>query len=210
MFIETLVVGPLQANCYIVGDETAAEALVIDPGGDAEEILEAIAKLGATVKTIVNTHGHVDHILANRRIKEATNAPIAIHSADGGMLTNPLAAFSFLLGVLKPSPPANMMLNEGDVLDVGDVHLRVIHTPGHSRGSICLYEENKGVVFTGDTLFQGGIGRTDFPGGSYQTLVDSVRTKLLTLPDETVVYPGHGPTTTIGQERRYNPFLIRE
>lgn len=208
MFIETLVVGPLQANCYIVGDEATSEALVIDPGGDADKILDVVAKLGATVKMIVNTHGHVDHILANGRIKEATNAPIAIHAADAGMLTNPLAAFSFLLGVLKPSPPANVMLYEGDVLDAGDVHLHVIHTPGHSRGGICLYEEKEGVVFTGDTLFQGGIGRTDFPGGSHQTLLDSIRTKLLTLPDETVVYPGHGPATTIGQERRYNPFLV--
>jgi hydroxyacylglutathione hydrolase len=207
VIIEPLAVGPLQTNCYIVGDEASREGIVIDPGGDAEMIMEAVRRLKLKIKLVVDTHGHFDHIMANQEIMEATGAPLAIHPDDASMLTNPLRSFSFFAGSFRPSPAATVSLTEGSTVEVGSTKLQVLHTPGHSPGSISLYCAEQKVVFDGDVLFYTGIGRTDFPGGSMRTLLQSIQDKLFTLPDDTVVYSGHGPQTTIGFERKHNPFL---
>lgn len=207
LIVERLVVGPLQTNCYIVGDELSGEGIVIDPGGDGDAIMEAVKRLKLKIKLIVNTHGHFDHIMANRDIVDATDAPLAIHPDDAAMLTNPLRSFSFFVGTLRPSPPATVSLTDGSEVEVGSIRLQVLHTPGHSPGGTSLWCPEGKVVFSGDALFQMGIGRTDFPGGSMRILLQSIREKLFALPDDTVVYSGHGPETTIGFERRHNPFL---
>ncbi|HXL04208.1 MAG: MBL fold metallo-hydrolase [Firmicutes bacterium] len=203
MIISTIRVGAFGTNCYIVGCETSKEAIVIDPGDDADRILEKLKAEGLICKIIANTHGHVDHIAANKALAEATGAIIAIGAEDAPALEDPTlnlspAFSSFAKG--KTSPPADLLLAEGDTLYAGGVCLRVLHTPGHTPGSISLLGE--GVVFSGDVIFaQGGIGRTDLPGGSYDELMESIEEKLLVLPDETLIYPGHGPFTTIGWER---------
>jgi hydroxyacylglutathione hydrolase len=200
-----LHVGPLQTNCYIVGCEDTKEGAIIDPGGDAKRILAEVERLGLKIKYIINTHGHFDHTLANKGVVKATGASLAIHSADAPALTEGGGAFFF--GVIgKASPPADTILEEGQVLTLGRIELKVLHTPGHSPGSICLYSEEEGVLFDGDVLFNAGMGRYDLPGGDYRVLMESIK-RLLTLPDDTIVYPGHGPATTIGHERRSNPFL---
>jgi glyoxylase-like metal-dependent hydrolase (beta-lactamase superfamily II) len=205
LIIKTLCVGPLQTNCYIVGCEETKEGAIIDPGGDAKHILSEVERLGLKIKYVINTHGHFDHTLANKEVVKATGAPLAIHSTDAPMLTQGGGAFFF--GIMgKASPPADMILDEGQVLTLGNIELKVLHTPGHSPGSICLYNEEEGVLFDGDVLFNMGMGRYDLPGGDYRVLMDSIQ-RLLALPDETTVYPGHGPGTTIGRERRNNPFL---
>ncbi len=187
--IQTLLVGVLGTNCYLVSDPESREMLVIDPGAEAERILAAIRAGGVKVAAIVNTHGHWDHIGANGEVKEATGAPLLIHEADAGIT----------------SPPADRLLHGEEELPLGRFKLRVIHTPGHSPGSICLYLP--GVLFSGDTLFAESVGRTDLPGGSLSQLVSSIREKLFVLPDETVVHPGHGPSTTVGEERSLNPYV---
>ncbi len=207
MILEKLVVGDLQTNCYVVGDETTLDGLVIDPGGDADEILKVVERRKLRIKHVVDTHGHFDHILANRQVMEATHAPLAIHPDDAAMLTNPLRSFSAFMGKLQPSPPATVLLEEGQVLEIGSIKLRVLHTPGHSPGSISLWCPEEKLVFSGDALFNMGIGRTDFPGGSFKILAKSIQEQLFTLPDDTVVYSGHGPETTIGFERAHNPFV---
>lgn len=207
MIIEQLVVGNLGTNCYVLGDEATHEAIVIDPGGDAERILDILQRLKLTLKLVVNTHSHFDHVLANREILEATGAPLAIHADDAPSLMHPPRIFQFLVGNLPSSPAPTQLLQEGDILSVGTCTLRVLHTPGHSPGSISLWCPEHKVVFDGDALFNQGIGRTDFPGGSFEVLEQSIRTKLFTLPADTVVYSGHGPSTTIGFERAHNPFV---
>ena len=207
MIIEKLVVGALQTNCYIVGDESTREGVVIDPGGDADLILETVRRLKLDVKLIVNTHGHFDHVMANGKVMKATGAPLAIHPDDANMLTNPLRSFSFLVGKIHPSPPASVLLDDGSTVKFGSIEFKVLHTPGHSPGSVSLWCADEKALFSGDVLFKIGIGRTDFPGGSYRTLLQSIKEKLFALPDDTVVYPGHGPITTIGFERVHNPFL---
>jgi glyoxylase-like metal-dependent hydrolase (beta-lactamase superfamily II) len=204
MIVKGLVVGPLQVNCYLVGCEETKEGIVIDPGGDAPVILSQIHALELNIAYIINTHGHIDHVAANRSIKEATSAPIAIHRLDAPWLTNPQGGLALLLGV-TPGPPADIFLEEGDEVRFGKISLKVLHTPGHTTGGISLWGEE--IIFTGDALFNMGIGRTDLPGGDFKSLIESIRTKLFTLPEETVVYPGHGPPTTIGREKRTNPFL---
>jgi len=205
LIVNRLCVGLLQTNCYIVGCEETKEGAIIDPGGDAKRILAEVERLGLRIKYVINTHGHFDHTLANKEVVKATGAPLAIHSADAPMLTKGGGAFFF--GIIgKASPPADIMLDEGQVLIVGKIQLKVLHTPGHSPGSVCLYSEEEGVLFDGDVLFNMGIGRTDLPGGNYHVMMESIQ-RLLTLPDETTVYPGHGPPTTIGRERQSNPFL---
>jgi glyoxylase-like metal-dependent hydrolase (beta-lactamase superfamily II) len=168
-----------------------------------------VRALNLRVLRIVNTHGHFDHILANKALKEALGAPVAvpvaIHKSDAGMLTNPLASFAFMVGAITPMPPADELLQDGQTLTFGDETLTVLHTPGHSPGGISL--AGQGLVFCGDALFRGSIGRTDFPGANHDLLLRSIRTRLLTLPDSTTVYPGHGPATTIGRERLTNPYL---
>lgn len=205
MIIEKLEVGPIMANCFILGCEKTKEAVVIDPGDDADQILMALAKLGLAVKYLINTHGHFDHVGGNKMMKEATKAEIAIHPEDEVMLTE-LSRSASMFGLsAENSPPADILLNDGDTLNFGEITLTVIHTPGHSKGGICLY--TKGHLFAGDTLFAGSIGRTDLPGGDYDTLISSIKTKLLALDDDTVVYTGHGPETLIAREKENNPFL---
>jgi len=205
VIIEKLEVGPIMANCFILGCESTKEAVVVDPGDDADRILMALAKAELQVKYLVNTHGHFDHVGANKRMKEVTGAPIAIHPGDEPMLTE-LSRSAAMFGLsAENSPPADRLLNHGDEICFGDTTLKVIHTPGHSPGGICLY--TPGHLFAGDALFAGSIGRTDLPGGDFDTLISSIKTKLFTLPEETVVYTGHGPETSIGNEKRMNPFL---
>ncbi len=194
----------MQANCYVLGCEEPRSALVIDPGDDAARIVRVINEDEFQLELIVNTHGHVDHIVANEELKAETSAQLCVHSADADMLTDPQKNLSFFVGSPVSSPAADRILAHGDILEVGKLRLEVIHTPGHSQGSICLLGD--GCIFTGDLLFAGGIGRYDFPGSSYEKLMDSLK-KVMTLDDDLVVYPGHGPETTIGSERRTNPFL---
>jgi glyoxylase-like metal-dependent hydrolase (beta-lactamase superfamily II) len=193
------------ANCFILGCESTREAVVIDPGDDADQILMAVAKLDLKVKYLINTHGHFDHVGANKRMKEVTGAEIAIHPDDEPMLDE-LSRSASMFGLsAENSPPADILLKDGDEIKFGDITLQVIHTPGHSKGGVSLF--TPGHLFSGDTLFAGSIGRTDLPGGDYDTLISSIKEKLLILDDDTRVYTGHGPETTIANEKRMNPFL---
>lgn len=208
MIIDRVVVSPFATNCYIVGSEASKQGIIIDPGDEAEAILGRVADLELDIKLIVLTHGHIDHVGALKAVKETSGAEMAIHADDAKSLRG---LRGFLQSVLVPGlsypvpPPPERLLQDGDSLDVSDLHFKVLHTPGHTPGGICLLGE--GVVFSGDTLFNYGIGRTDLPGGSYHRLMESIRTRLLVLPDNTIVYPGHGPETTVGDERAGNPFL---
>lgn len=193
------------ANCFILGCEKTKEAVVIDPGGDADLILMELARLGLKVKYLINTHGHFDHVGANKRMKAVTGAPILIHAGDAPMLMR-LSKDALMFGLTaENSPEPDQNINDGDKIRFGEITLKVIHTPGHSPGGVALLTE--GHVFVGDTLFSGSIGRTDLPGGDYNTLISSVRSKLFILDDSTVVHCGHGPDTTIGREKQYNPFF---
>lgn len=208
MIVKTLVVGPFASNCFIVGSETTKKGMVIDPGADANSIQRTVRELGLSVVLIVATHNHIDHIGALRQVKDSTGADYAVHEADTESMMP--AIFSRMMGIvaggsLKSAPKPDRLLHGGDIIEIGDLRFEVLHTPGHSPGGISLL--GNGVVFSGDTLFNLGIGRTDLAGGDYATLMDSIITKLMVLPDTTVVYPGHGPETTIGTERKWNPFL---
>lgn len=209
MFLEQMQVGPLAVFSYLLGDEQSGEALVIDPASETEDILAVAKKNNLKIKYIVNTHGHADHISGNNDMKKLTGAQIIVHEEDAGMLTykSPAALAMFQAKIL--SPVADITVKGGEYIRVGNISLAVLHTPGHSPGSMSLYMD--GIVFTGDTLFVEAVGRTDFPGGSWNTLHSSVMEKLFTLPDETHVLPGHNygrtPTSTIGHEKKYNPFL---
>ncbi len=205
MIIKKLEVGPIMANCFILGCEAKKEAAVIDPGDDADRILMAVAESELKVKYLINTHGHFDHVSANKRMKKATNALIAIHPEDESMLSE-LSQSAVMFGLSSEnSPPPDLYLNDGDEITFGEITLKVIHTPGHSRGGVCLY--TPGHLFAGDTLFAGSIGRTDLAGGDYDTLISSIKEKILTLDEKTIVYTGHGPETVVGNEKRSNPFL---
>jgi len=204
VIVKRLVVGPLAANCYIVGSEQTREGMIIDPGDEARQILKKVKDLQLDIKSIMITHGHIDHIGAIKEVEEATGAEVCVHTDDAQFLQGQRVSNVFGLSYLTP-PPADRLIKGGDDINVGDLQFLVLHTPGHTSGGICLL--GQGVVFTGDTLFNYGVGRTDLPGGSYSQLLNSLHTKLMALPDDTIVYPGHGPETTIGAERRANPFL---
>ncbi len=208
MILMRLVVGPLQVNCFILADDKTKEAVVIDPGDDAQAILKIIKEKGLKVKYIINTHAHFDHVGANRAIKEATGAELLIHEDDAPVLAA-VSSQSRSFGMNPVSSPSpDRLLKHGDIITAGEISLKVLHTPGHTAGGISLLEE--GLVFTGDALFAGSIGRTDFPGGDLMTLLRSIRTNLMTLPDDTKVFSGHGPASTIGDERAENPFLNKD
>lgn len=203
MVIRKLVVGPYASNCYIVGSEATKEGMVIDPGAEAGEILKTVKELGLKVKLIVLTHRHPDHVGAAGQVKEATGAEVATHEEAAKYL--PQSPSYIFEPPFQASPYPDRILKEGDVVDIGDLHFKVLHTPGHTPCGISLV--GHGVVFTGDTLFNYGIGRYDLVDGDYRQLMDSIHGKLMTLPDDTLVHPGHGPDSTIGTERRANPFL---
>ena len=209
MLFRALELGPFLANCYIVGSDRTGEGIIIDPVAEAETIMDNVRQLGLTIKIIVATHSHPDHIMELGQIKEETGAPFAMHEAESaGMIASGMARVMgmFMSGSAEPLPKPDMSLQDGEAIEVGDLSFTVLHTPGHSPGGISLY--GHGMVFVGDTLFNFSIGRTDFPGCSHQQLIESINSKLLILPDETIVYPGHGPQTTIRAERQHNPFLI--
>jgi hydroxyacylglutathione hydrolase len=204
LILQSLAVGPIMANCFILGCENTRKAAVIDPGAESGRILMKLAEQKLTVAYIINTHGHFDHVGANRKLKEATGAKLVIHALDQPMLSA-LSETSAAFGLsVENSPPPDQTVQDGDTLQFGEITLTVLHTPGHTPGGISLYTD--GVVFVGDTLFAGSIGRTDFPGGDFDTLISSIRNKLYPLGDQVIVYTGHGPETTIGREKRFNPF----
>lgn len=198
-----LIVGFMESNCYIINE--GEEAIIIDPGGEGELILDKLNELKTKVIYIVNTHGHMDHIGANKIIKDNTGAKILIHKKDAKMLTDGWLNLSAVFYEETVSYPADRLLEDGDDIEISNLKLKVIHTPGHTKGGICLLGDR--FVFTGDTLFASGIGRTDFPGGSYKTLIDSITNHLLVLEETTIIYPGHGDSSTIGREKANNPFL---
>ncbi len=208
MLIRQFEVGNFSIFSYLVADEKAGEGLFIDPSDDHDLLLKEAAAHDLTIKYIVNTHHHIDHSMGNKEMVRRTGARIIIHEADSRPLLHPEPDIVQMFGAV-PSPPADILVKDGELIQVGTVALKVIHTPGHTPGGMCLYID--GMVFTGDTLFVGSVGRTDFPGGSYELLEQSVRTKLYTLPGETVVFPGHNyasrPTSTIEIERRTNSII---
>jgi len=200
-------VGPLQCNCSIIGDEQTREAMVIDPGDQIEDILRVLKAENLTLKQIVVTHAHIDHVGGAMKLKAATGAPILMNQKDE-VLLKMLDVQASWIGMKPPGAvQVDEAVGEGRILQVGNLSSTVIHTPGHTEGSICLYFPEQNTLFAGDTLFAGSIGRTDLPGGSFEKIIRSLHNQLLQLPDETQVVPGHGPMTTIGQERESNPFL---
>ena len=206
MLIHSVAVGITQTNCYIVGCEETQEGVVIDPGGHPQRILKAIEESGLTIRYVFNTHCHFDHMGANAEIVAATNAPLALHAAELPLLQARGGAAMFGVPV-NESPMPDLELEPGQKLQVGTLRFQVFHTPGHSPGSLTFYLEEQGVAFDGDVLFAMGIGRTDLPGGSFDTLARSIRDVLFAMPDETIIYPGHGPETTVGQEKQSNPWV---
>lgn len=206
MILEGFPVGPVGANCYLFGDDATHEIFVIDPGDEPDRILAAVRRLNARVTAIVNTHGHFDHVQGVDAVRRAAHAPFMIHEDERVVLEQGPARARVLFGMdLPPSPMPDRWLREGDQIQVASLTLTVRHTPGHSPGGVCLVGD--GLAFVGDTLFAGSIGRTDLPGADHETLLASIARVLLPLPDDTVCYPGHGPETTIGEEKRSNPFV---
>jgi glyoxylase-like metal-dependent hydrolase (beta-lactamase superfamily II) len=209
MILETFPVGPLQCNCTLLGDEATGEAIVIDPGDEVSRIHSRINDLGLKVKQILVTHAHIDHVGGALRLKRLTGAPILLNESDLPLLEM-MAAQAAWLGVAPPeTAPPDENLTDGMRVGLSAYPAQVLHTPGHTQGSVCLHFVPLKMVIAGDTLFARSIGRTDLPGGNYGQIIDSIHSRLLTLPDETRVIPGHGPATTIGEERRANPFLHR-
>ncbi|MGQ9566041.1 MAG: MBL fold metallo-hydrolase [Candidatus Bathyarchaeales archaeon] len=211
MIVKMLMLGALGTNCYVVWCEETKEAIVVDPAFSTENegkrtVLHLVEANSLDVKYIVNTHGHADHTSGNGLVKKITGAPIVIHELDAPLLGKSGEGWAHMFGIKLVSPPADKTVREGEAIRFGKQLLRVIHTPGHTEGSISLVGNE--CVFVGDTLFQGSIGRTDFPGGSYKQIIQSIKQKLLILPDYFKIYTGHGPTTTIGTERKTNPFIL--
>ncbi len=209
MIHEIVPVGPLQCNCSIIGDESTLEAMVIDPGDNIESVLALVEKHHLQVKQIVITHAHIDHVGGAMKLRAATGAPILLNQNDYALLKM-MDVQAAWIGVKSPGKiEIDEDVNQGDLVKVGGLTASVLHTPGHTEGSICLYFSPEKKLIAGDTLFLGSIGRTDLPGGSLEKIIASLHEKVLALPDETVVVPGHGPLTTIGDERESNPFLVK-
>jgi len=209
MIHEILPVGPLQCNCSVIGDESTREAMVIDPGDDIEDVLVLIRKHNLQVKQIVITHAHIDHVGGAMKLRAATGAPILLNQSDYALLKM-IDMQAVWVGMAPPGKvEIDHSLGQSDRVRAGSLDADVIHTPGHTEGSICLYFPAEKKLIAGDTLFAGSIGRTDLPGGSFQKIINSLHEKVLALPDDTIVVPGHGPLTTIGEERQSNPFLTK-
>jgi glyoxylase-like metal-dependent hydrolase (beta-lactamase superfamily II) len=208
MIHEILPVGPLQCNCSVVGDEESREALVIDPGDEVEDVLALVRRHRLTVKQIIITHAHIDHVGGAMKLKRATGAPILLNQNDYELLEM-LDEQAAWVGMARPGAvTVDADLADAGTVRAGKLRATVMHTPGHTQGSVCLYFEPEKKLIAGDTLFAGSIGRTDLPGGSFPKIMQSLRDRVLALPDETLVVPGHGPLTTIGKERVSNPFLV--
>ncbi len=207
MIVRQIVVGSMSVCCYVIGCPETKIGAVIDPGGSVDKIRDAVAAENLVVKYIINTHGHPDHVCANGPLKEEWGAEIVMHEDDAAFFARPETKQYFSILGLPESPPPDKLVRDGDIITLGQENLLVIHTPGHTPGGICLY--NKPDLFTGDTLFVGGVGRTDFPGGSVEELNKSIQDRLLTLPEDSIVWPGHGyggDSSTIGIEKRSNPY----
>ena len=208
MIHEIIPVGPLQCNCSVIGDEASQQAIVIDPGDEVQQILDLIEKHNLQVKQIVITHAHIDHVGGAMKLRAATGAPILLNQNDYTLLKM-LDMQAAWVGMRSPGKvEIDQSLGQADTVRAGSLVAQVLHTPGHTEGSICLYFPADNKLIAGDTLFAGSIGRTDLPGGSYEKIIDSIHDRVLALPDETIVVPGHGPLTTIGEERESNPFLL--
>ena len=208
MLVKQLTVGMMGVCCYIVSCEKTKKAAIIDPGGDEDRILQYCTDNALQVQYILNTHGHPDHVCGNSRIQEATGAKIVMHSADAAYFNEPQIKDFFSSLGLPESPPIDITVEDGDIITIGEEQLQVLHTPGHTPGGICFYSPPH--CFTGDTLFVGAVGRTDFPGGSMELMTTAIQTRLLTLPPETLVWPGHGyggSQSTIGREAKTNPYF---
>ncbi len=209
MKIDRLILGDFQSNSYVLRrDETTTDCLIIDTGLEASELMDFLAEHELAPAAVILTHGHIDHIVGLVSVREAfPEVKVYIHRLDAEMLANPNANLSVLAGTAFSTAPANILLEDGDTVTEAGLTLQVLHTPGHTAGGVCLYAEPEGDVFVGDTLFADSVGRSDFPGGDGNLLIESIRNKLLTLPPETTVWPGHGMRTSIGREKRSNPFL---
>jgi hydroxyacylglutathione hydrolase len=208
LMVRGIVVGLFQENCYIIGSRRTGEAICVDPGDEVEEIKALAKDMGVRITKIACSHGHLDHIMALKPLKEETGATFLLHRDDLELARNmPASALKLMERDEPPPPDPDAFLADGDDVEIEGISLRAIHTPGHTPGSICLY--GGGMLFSGDTLFQGSIGRSDFPGGSFSDLMDSIITRLLPLPDDTIVLPGHMRQTTIGIERASNPFVLQ-
>ncbi|MCL6612553.1 MAG: MBL fold metallo-hydrolase [Peptococcaceae bacterium] len=205
MIFTGISVGPMDNNCYIIGCEETREAAVVDPGAEGGRILRKLEELKLNCRCIILTHGHADHLGALGTVREATKAQVMIHAGDAEMLTSPGRNLSLFTGASLKFNAADRLLQDGDTVQVGKVQLKIIHTPGHTPGGISILAGDK--LITGDTLFAGSVGRSDFPGGNHDQMIRSIKEKLLVFPPETPVYPGHGPASTVGEEARYNPFL---
>lgn len=210
MKIDHLILGSFENNCYILRQNNQAEdCLIIDTGLEAGELIDFLQKNKLKPAAVIFTHGHADHIVGAAALRENyPNIKVYIHKLDAEKLTRPAKNLSMLAGTFFKTGPADVFLNDGDLIDQAGIKLQVFHTPGHTEGGICLYSKDDNVVFTGDTLFADSVGRTDFPGGSMTKLIEGIKTKLCTLPDETVVYPGHGPATTMAREKAHNQYLL--
>jgi glyoxylase-like metal-dependent hydrolase (beta-lactamase superfamily II) len=207
MTFDVVVVGPLGVNCFVLGCGATGQGVVVDPGGDVERIMTVVQQRGLTIVSIVNTHGHFDHVGGNRQLKEVTGAELLIHPADEPMLAK-VASVAGMYGLQAENSPApDRLLEDGMLLSFGKQQLRVIHTPGHTPGGCCLYLESEQKLISGDTLFADGVGRTDLPGGSHVQLVASIRTRLFTLPPQVQVLTGHGQAPPIAQAQQHNPYL---
>ena len=205
MIFETIVVGPLAVNCFIIGCEKTRKAAVIDPGAEMDKIINTLSRKNLTLTYILLTHGHVDHVAILNKLQQATSAEVLMH-ADDQFLFGTISTQAMMFGLPDPgNPKPDRFVTDGETLKFGEIVMKVIHTPGHSPGSVTYQIEDNLIV--GDLIFAGSIGRTDLPGGNYETLIDSVKSKIFTFPDETKIFPGHGPATTVGNEKRFNPFF---
>jgi len=207
VILESLTVGPFQENCYIIGDEASGVGTIVDPGDEAARIAMAVEQTGLDIGSIIVTHAHIDHVGAVTALVDEYACPVLMHAEAEPMLKQ-LPTQAMMMGLrFGKVPTVDRHIGEGEMLEVGDLRLRPLYTPGHAPGHLALYIDEEGLVLSGDALFAGSVGRVDLPGGSMEVLMRSIEERLLTLPDETIVYPGHGPQTTVGNERATNPFL---